>query len=109
MGYEWLAPLMFIAALLLIFSGYPVAFALGGTSLVFAFLGVASGFFLVGYGSLRFVTEFFRSPDAHIGYVLGGFITMGQLLSLPLVLLGLFLLFWLPQNVRRGKRNETVS
>lgn len=72
-------------------------------------LGVASGFFLVGYGSLRFVTEFFRSPDAHIGYVLGGFITMGQLLSLPLVLLGLFLLFWLPQNVRRGKRNETVS
>ena len=45
MMYEWLAPLMFAAALLLIFSGYPVAFALGGTSLIFAFIGVAVGFF----------------------------------------------------------------
>ncbi len=42
---EWLAPLMFIAALVLIFSGYPVAFALGGTALVFAFLGVEMGYF----------------------------------------------------------------
>ena len=45
MMYEWLAPLMFGAALLLIFSGYPVAFALGGTSLIFAFIGVAVGYF----------------------------------------------------------------
>ncbi len=45
MGYEWLAPLMFAAALLFIFSGYPVAFALGGVSLVFAVIGVLVGYF----------------------------------------------------------------
>ncbi len=45
MGYEWLAPLMFAVALLLIFSGYPVAFALGGTSLIFAVIGVSAGYF----------------------------------------------------------------
>ena len=45
MGYEWLAPLMFVAALLFIFSGYPVAFALGGVTIVFAIIGVATGYF----------------------------------------------------------------
>ena len=45
MGFEWLAPVMFAAALLLIFSGYPVAFALGGTSLIFTIVGVAVGYF----------------------------------------------------------------
>jgi len=40
---EWLAPLMFIGALVLIFTGYPVALALGGTALVFAFVGVEIG------------------------------------------------------------------
>ncbi|MFV1979991.1 MAG: TRAP transporter large permease subunit [Rhodothermia bacterium] len=42
---EFLAPLMFAVALILIFSGYPVAFALGGTALIFAFAGVELGFF----------------------------------------------------------------
>lgn len=45
LSHEWLAPLMFIAALVLIFSGYPVAFALGGTALLFAFIGVEAGYF----------------------------------------------------------------
>ena len=45
MTYDWLAPLMFAGALVLIFTGYPVAFALGGTALVFAFAGVAVGYF----------------------------------------------------------------
>lgn len=40
-----LAPLMFAAVFLIIFSGYPVAFALGGASLIFAFIGVQLGFF----------------------------------------------------------------
>ncbi len=40
-----LAPMMFVTVFLVIFSGYPVAFALGGTSLLFAFLGVELGFF----------------------------------------------------------------
>ncbi|MEZ4237586.1 MAG: TRAP transporter large permease subunit [Myxococcota bacterium] len=42
---EWIAPLMFVAAFALIFSGYPVAFSLGGTALGFAGVGVALGFF----------------------------------------------------------------
>ncbi len=44
MTYDWLAPLMFAGALVLIFTGYPVAFALGGTALVFASVGVAVGY-----------------------------------------------------------------
>ncbi|MYH07463.1 MAG: TRAP transporter large permease subunit, partial [Rhodothermaceae bacterium] len=44
-GLEWLAPLMFAVALLLIFSGYPVAFSLGGASLIFAVIGVSTGYF----------------------------------------------------------------
>ncbi|MDZ4698515.1 MAG: TRAP transporter large permease subunit [Rhodothermales bacterium] len=42
---DWLAPLMFVGALVLIFMGFPVAFALGGTALLFAFIGVEMGFF----------------------------------------------------------------
>ncbi|MEM1177560.1 MAG: TRAP transporter large permease subunit [Acidobacteriota bacterium] len=42
---DWLGPVMFIAAFVLIFTGFPVAFALGGTALLFAALGVMLGFF----------------------------------------------------------------
>lgn len=45
MEADWLAPLMFIGALVLIFSGFPVAFALGGTAFLFAFIGVELGMF----------------------------------------------------------------
>ncbi|MYI84656.1 MAG: TRAP transporter large permease subunit, partial [Rhodothermaceae bacterium] len=44
-GLEWLAPLMFAVALILIFSGYPVAFSLGGASLIFAVIGISTGYF----------------------------------------------------------------
>lgn len=44
-GGNFLAPLMFVAVFLIIFSGYPVAFALGGASLLFAFIGVELGYF----------------------------------------------------------------
>lgn len=47
-----------------------------------------SGLFLVGYGLLRVITELFREPDAHMGFILGDWLTAGQLLSLPMVLLG---------------------
>ena len=53
-----------------------------------------SGLFALLYGSFRFLVEFVREPDAHIGYLAFGWLTMGQLLSLPLVAVGLFLL-WL--------------
>ncbi|MFM8355123.1 MAG: prolipoprotein diacylglyceryl transferase [Gammaproteobacteria bacterium] len=53
--------------------------------------GAISGVFLLGYGSLRIVTETFREPDGHIGFLAMGF-TMGQLLSIPMVLIGILLL-----------------
>ncbi len=51
-----------------------------------------SGFFLVGYGFFRFIVEFFREPDAHLGFVAFQFFSMGQLLCLPMILGGLLLL-----------------
>lgn len=53
-----------------------------------------SGAFALGYGCFRFAVEFVRLPDAHLGYLAFGWLTMGQLLSLPLIALGLVLL-WL--------------
>ncbi len=53
-----------------------------------------SGLFALLYGAFRFVVEFVRVPDADIGYLAFGWVTMGQVLSLPLIGLGLFLL-WL--------------
>ncbi len=50
------------------------------------------GLFALLYGSFRFFVEFFREPDAHMGFIAFGWLTMGQLLSLPLVALGLALL-----------------
>lgn len=51
-----------------------------------------SGLFLLAYGLARFGVEFVRLPDAHIGYLAGGWFTMGQLLSLPMIAAGLWLL-----------------
>lgn len=54
--------------------------------------GFVSGCFLFGYGSMRFLTEFFREPDGHIGFIFMEAVTMGQLLCLPMLLIGGFLL-----------------
>ena len=51
-----------------------------------------SGLFLVGYGLFRSVVEFFRVPDAHIGFLASDWLTMGMLLSLPMWLAGLAIL-----------------
>ena len=53
-----------------------------------------SGLFLLGYGLFRFAVEFLRMPDAHLGYLAFGWVTMGQLLSAPMVLAGVALLFF---------------
>jgi phosphatidylglycerol---prolipoprotein diacylglyceryl transferase len=52
-----------------------------------------SAMFMIGYGSFRFITEFFRMPDAHLGFVMFDWMTKGQQLSIPMVLFGLFLIF----------------
>lgn len=49
--------------------------------------GVLSGLFLCGYGLSRFIIENFRQPDEQIGYLFGN-ITTGQILSVPMILLG---------------------
>lgn len=53
-----------------------------------------SGVFALLYGVFRFAVEFVRLPDAHIGYLAFGWLTMGQVLSLPLIIIGLTLLFF---------------
>ena len=51
----------------------------------------ASGMFLLGYGVFRSLVEWIRLPDAHIGYLLQtDWLTMGMLLSLPMIILGVF-------------------
>lgn len=54
--------------------------------------GAVTGMFLVVYALGRFVVEFAREPDAHLGPVALGWLTMGQLLSLPMLAIGLWLL-----------------
>lgn len=54
-------------------------------------VGRASGLFLLGYGIARCTVELWRVPDSHLGYYLG-FLTMGQILSLPMIVFGLYLL-----------------
>jgi phosphatidylglycerol:prolipoprotein diacylglycerol transferase len=53
--------------------------------------GVLSGSFLAGYGVARSIGEFFRQPDAHLGFLVAG-ATMGQLLSVPMILAGAWLI-----------------
>ena len=53
-------------------------------------IGVLSGVFLAGYGVARFIGEFFRQPDAHLGFLFAG-ATMGQMLSLPMIAVGAWL------------------
>lgn len=47
--------------------------------------GFIGGAFVAGYGAARIFVEFFREPDAQIGYLLGDWLTMGMVLSLPMV------------------------
>lgn len=52
--------------------------------------GLVAGVFVAGYGLSRIIVEFYREPDAHIGYLAGNWLTMGMVLSLPMVLVGLW-------------------
>ena len=65
--------------------------------------GLISGVFLTGYSLARTIVEQFREPDAHIGFLVGG-ATMGQLLSAPMLLGGLFLIAWSLTRPRSPQR-----
>jgi len=58
---------------------------------------IATSYFLIFYSLFRFFVEFFRIPDAHIGYVMFSWVTMGQILCVPMFLLGLYIL-----KIRKG-------
>ena len=51
--------------------------------------GAMTGIFLIGYGIARIIGEFFRMPDSHLGFLVGEFLTMGMLLSLPMIAVGI--------------------
>lgn len=68
-------------------------------------VGAVGGLFLAGYGFFRFIAEFFREPDAHLGFVFLDWMTMGQILSLPMFVVGIAILFW----TYRRERNEKLS
>jgi len=59
-------------------------------------LMMLSGLFMSGYGSFRFAVEFVRQPDQHMGvdgFIWGSWLTQGMLLSFPMILVGLFILY----------------
>jgi len=60
--------------------------------------GFVSGVFVAGYGLARIFVEFFREPDPQLGYLFGGWLTMGMVLSVPMVLIGL----WAALTARRA-------
>ncbi len=60
--------------------------------------GFVAGAFVAGYGLSRIVVEFFREPDAQLGYLFGGWLTMGMVLSVPMVLVGV----WAMLRARRA-------
>jgi len=51
-------------------------------------LGLLSGLFLIGYAASRMLVELVRIPDEHLQYLLFGWVTMGQILSLPMMIFG---------------------
>ena len=55
--------------------------------------GAVGGLFALLYGSFRFLVEFVRQPDPQLGYLAWGWLTMGQVLSLPLIAIGALLLW----------------
>jgi phosphatidylglycerol:prolipoprotein diacylglycerol transferase len=51
-----------------------------------------SALFLIGYGTFRFLVEFVRTPDAHLGFIAFNWLTTGQLLSLPMIVIGIIMI-----------------
>lgn len=66
--------------------------------------GAVSGLFLIGYGAFRFIVEFFREPDAHLG-LFGDWISMGQILSTPMIILGALMMVWAYRRQQSATRS----
>ncbi|MDP9126894.1 MAG: prolipoprotein diacylglyceryl transferase [Pseudomonadota bacterium] len=72
---------------------FAILFALSQKKKIRAHPGCLSGCFLVGYGLFRFFVEFFREPDAQLGFLFAG-ATMGQLLCIPMIAVGIGIIAW---------------
>ncbi len=70
--------------------------------------GTFLGIFLVGYGLARVAVEFVRQPDVQVGYLFGNWLTMGMVLSFPLVIAGIVLLIYTvkTKHPQQGQRKE---
>lgn len=68
-------------------------------------MGAVSGLFLAGYGTMRFIAEYAREPDAFLGLLAGG-LSMGQWLSLPMIAIGIAMMAW--AYARAGKAHPTI-
>ncbi|HWZ70671.1 MAG TPA: prolipoprotein diacylglyceryl transferase [Casimicrobiaceae bacterium] len=68
-------------------------------------LGAVSGLFLIGYGSFRFLVEYAREPDSFLGVLAMG-LSMGQWLSLPMIVIGVLMMLW--AYWRAGKAQPTI-
>ena len=60
-----------------------------------------SALFLLGYGCFRFFCEFFRQPDPQYGYLLWNWVTMGQILSFPMIVAGMISLYFVYKQARK--------
>jgi len=65
-----------------------------------------SALFLLGYGTFRFLVEFARTPDEQLGFLAGGWLTMGQLLCLPMLATGA-VLWWLAHRRKPARAAPT--
>ncbi len=68
-------------------------------------MGSVSGLFLIGYGLFRIIVEFFRQPDAQLG--LFGGISMGQILSVPMIIIGVLMMVWAYKCPGNKKQSNT--
>lgn len=69
-------------------------------------LMAVSAAFMFFYGCFRFSTEFFRTPDAHLGFIAFDWLTMGQLLSLPMIIFGIVVYGLAMKEKSKGRRLE---
>ncbi len=73
--------------------------------------GTFTGVFMLGYGLARFLVEFVRLPDVQLGYLYGDWFTMGQLLSIPLIIAGIALLVYahMTKHAQEGPRHQIAQ
>ena len=66
------------------------------------------GLYLIGYGTVRFIIEFYRQPDAHIGFAVGSF-SMGQILCFLMIVSGVIIYWYLAKNYQHAKADAKFN